>query len=1156
MKKAVILFLIGALVFNVSSFLFLKPAYATSPTTHLNEPPVFNTGYYFVNKGETLISANLATDDDNVVLEFGNVTLSGNTPQLISHSQICNPIVVATIRGKNDAEVQRSPRVWNKTSTWFTIKVDNYNWNPPATTYVAYLVVESWSYNIGPMHIQAGSKYTEFVYSKYAQISNWTPVYFFPAFTSNPAVIHTVTSNNDPSWVVSSVNWNDNTRISEPTSSQMSVFLQRSWASNVHSWETIDYLAIDPGHYNINWIEIDAGQSPDKVWGSNDVDYDVPYNSSFPSIPKTFFISQLWEDGGDGGFAQFNSWGTPTVSTFPAIIDEDGPGADRRHTDEIVGFLVFSTSSGTLTTPNTLTYTLSWWADVDKFQLSITGVLSFLTGQDGDNPTDANGDAIYEVGIQVCDSHCDQKCSFEIIRVEVDKKPVLTLNGSGTINIIQGQSFVDPWATCYDEHDGACSVVTSGSVDTSTTGSYTIWYTATDSNWNAADPIFRVVNVLPPAAIILWSVEAIPNETWATIHWETTQKATSQVSYGLTSRLGMLTPEIDISSKVTWHSVNLTGLLACTRYFFEIISRDDGGNEARAWVYSFITRGCPGDSPVSKDTVSNVVYTWSWAMWSGGLSLWSWNNLVVIEVPVGYFDVGTGSCGWTWTFFQLKQLQKELVVDSLGYPSKPKVVRTYEFSAYCKEDEKVHLFDKPLKVSIYYGDDEIAWLEEEDLEIFRYDSGFSKWISLDNCQVDVLANIVSCETDHFSSFALSTIASYTPTEEGYGGQYKPIDYCIWGDKSGDLYDGKCEAPSEEDSSTSTTTWDVEQTWSQQDEQISQQYLQDLKQQYLEIIEQIKLLNKLKNQWWEPKLWFTLPAILPQTWTPIEQRTYRRRVPSVEVDLPPAEVFRLKWTYKDDINYRTQVLPEIDRGKDEYIVVPSNWLVMPIVRVPQWTTDYQDMVAGKQIDINKYLRNWAMYYPTTDKYLGKAGNAVIFGHSSYYKSDPWRYKTQFQKIIELDPWEEVWIYRKNWSGEYQRYVYQVQSSYETTPTDVEILKPTKDSTLTLFTCTPIGGIAHRWIVRAKLDSQQDLGQKIYELESKLYGYNVLYKYKILINKVIKQKIEPLSPQQKETKIPQIIKKIDKFLSNPKYNSNKTLKATLEYLRMKLLLSLFG
>jgi hypothetical protein len=45
-----------------------------------------------------------------------------------------------------------------------------------------------------------------------------------------------------------------------------------------------------------------------------------------------------------------------TSSQFYATIDEDGPGANRGHIDEVIGVAAFSSATGLFTTPNELSY--------------------------------------------------------------------------------------------------------------------------------------------------------------------------------------------------------------------------------------------------------------------------------------------------------------------------------------------------------------------------------------------------------------------------------------------------------------------------------------------------------------------------------------------------------------------------------------------------------------------------------------------------------------------------------------------------------------------------------------------------------------------------------------------------------------------------------
>ena len=63
-------------------------------------------------------------------------------------------------------------------------------------------------------------------------------------------------------------------------------------------------------------------------------------------------------------------------------------------------------------------------------------------------------------------------------------KPVITLNGLAQISLNVGDTFTDPGAAAEDNIDGSIKVTPSGSVDTSTAGSYTITYRATDSAGN------------------------------------------------------------------------------------------------------------------------------------------------------------------------------------------------------------------------------------------------------------------------------------------------------------------------------------------------------------------------------------------------------------------------------------------------------------------------------------------------------------------------------------------------------------------------------------------------------------------------------------------------------------------------------------------------
>lgn len=52
--------------------------------------------------------------------------------------------------------------------------------------------------------------------------------------------------------------------------------------------------------------------------------------------------------------------------------------------------------------------------------------------------------------------------------------PVISLNGSSSVTVIQNETYSDAGATATDDRDGTVVVTTTGSVKTSTVGTYTI----------------------------------------------------------------------------------------------------------------------------------------------------------------------------------------------------------------------------------------------------------------------------------------------------------------------------------------------------------------------------------------------------------------------------------------------------------------------------------------------------------------------------------------------------------------------------------------------------------------------------------------------------------------------------------------------------------
>ena len=306
--------------------------------------------------------------------------------------------------------------------------------------------------------------------------------------------------------------------------------------------------------------------------------------------------------------------------------------------------------------------------------------------------------------------------------------------------------------------------------------------------------------------------------------------------------------------------------------------------------------------------------------------------------------------------------------------------------------------------------------------------------------------------------------------------------------------------------------------------------------------QNELQNMLED---EEEIWKSdlkaLPTILLKTWTPISERVSTRNDNRVELIAP-----KMYQSFVDDINIWKLTLSEADRDRGEYIVIPSNWMVVPVNYVPKSSNDYQELINWREINVNNYLKTWVMSYPgTSDGSYWEVWNKVIFGHSSYWKFDEGRFKTQFQKIIELDEWEEVWVYKVQADGTFKRFVYEISESFETNPTNVWVLNPGVWSNLTLITCTPIWWIEWRWVIKAKYVNERKA-----ELENYLYGTNISAKYRIAIARFI-EKLESFDWEKREAATRMVFDKIDRVAEQAK--DNQKLSDILDYFKMKLALS---
>jgi hypothetical protein len=187
-----------------------------------------------------------------------------------------------------------------------------------------------------------------------------------------------------------------------------------------------------------------------------------------------------------------------------------------------------------LTSVNGWTVTLySEWEDIESPVISANGSLNMivevgstyidpgataLDNKDGDISSSiiTNGTVdtatlwSYTLTYDVTDAEWNVATTVTRAVTVVDTtKPVVTLLWDPTIDILKNTSYTDSGATWSDNVDGTGNISSySGSVTTTQTGSYELWYRHTDTANNTSTIVKRTVNVISwnaPVITLIWS---------------------------------------------------------------------------------------------------------------------------------------------------------------------------------------------------------------------------------------------------------------------------------------------------------------------------------------------------------------------------------------------------------------------------------------------------------------------------------------------------------------------------------------------------------------------------------------------------------------------------------------------------------------------------
>jgi hypothetical protein len=248
-----------------------------------------------------------------------------------------------------------------------------------------------------------------------------------------------------------------------------------------------------------------------------------------------------------------------------------------------------------------------------------------------------------------------------------------------------------------------------------------------------------VIDTVPPGITNLLASSG--TDTTENITWTTDKLSSTQVQYGPTVSYGTTSALSDTSPRATSHSVDLSGLVACTLYHYKVTSTDATGNSASSADSSFITSGCAGTAVVTAHADAVVPQSAG-----GNVSLSDSGKTVSLAVPANFAGVDAD--------FQIKKIDASTALGTIGTPPGLSTIGSvYDIKAMQDATTAITSFNGEVAVTMTYTDEDLAAFQESTLVIYRWDDG-PGWRKLNNCVTDTSAHTVTCYTPGFSTFGL------------------------------------------------------------------------------------------------------------------------------------------------------------------------------------------------------------------------------------------------------------------------------------------------------------------------------------------------------------------------------------------------------------------
>ncbi|MCP3910361.1 MAG: hypothetical protein GY713_05360, partial [Actinomycetia bacterium] len=275
-----------------------------------------------------------------VVMEWSGASVDGGGVTVNLQNTFTRPVIVTAVKYSNNTTPVVT-RLSNVTGSSFDIRLQNPSGGAVQKDSVAYLVVEEGDWTVDGVAVSAAT-YNSTVTD---ENNSWVgeAQSYGQSFT-RPVVLGQVMSSNDAGF---SVFWDQGTaRTNPPISSALTTGKTVCEDIDVtRADEAVGIVVIETGHGTLGGVEFEAALGADTVQGVGDAPpYAYTFNTPFPTAPALSLVTMAGVDGGNGGWAYVYGSSPTTTTTLDLAIDEDQIGdAERNHTTEQVGYVVFAT---------------------------------------------------------------------------------------------------------------------------------------------------------------------------------------------------------------------------------------------------------------------------------------------------------------------------------------------------------------------------------------------------------------------------------------------------------------------------------------------------------------------------------------------------------------------------------------------------------------------------------------------------------------------------------------------------------------------------------------------------------------------------------------------------------------------------------------------